>query len=311
MMVGVGKGARVPTRFRRRIECFSVAPLEYVGTYRLINLIRAGKSCEVYDVANDTTGERLAIKLLTGDAAKNREEVAFLKHEYEVGRALEHPQVIRIYNFGRDRDAVYLAMELFPVPNLKQRILQGVDAFAPLAAKCIRQAGEGLAYFHSHGWIHRDIKPDNFLMDDAGNVKLIDFALAVKKKGGLARLFSGKTKIQGTRSYMSPEQIRGQAVDQRADIYSFGCTVYELLTGKPPYTGISTNDLLTKHLRAPIPPVQAGNRNVTEEFGAVLRSSLAKKPEDRPQTMNDLLTEMNARPLFKVPPQVRKPTPDK
>ncbi len=284
---------------------------EFVGSYRLINLIRAGKSCEVFDVANDSTGERLAMKLLAGDAARNKEEVAFLKHEYEVGRGFDHPQVIHVYNFGRDKQNVYLVMELFQSPNLKQRIVQGVDALAPLANECIRQAAEGLAYFHSTGWVHRDIKPDNFLMDDAGNVKLIDFALATKRKGGLARLFSGKSKIQGTRSYMSPEQIRGQPVDERADIYSFACTVYELLTGKPPYTGVSTNDLLTKHLRAPIPPVQAGNRNITEDFGALLKASLAKKPEDRPQTMGDFLTEMQMRPIFKIPPAVQKPAAGK
>ncbi len=292
-------------------ECWLVSgesvAQDYVGPYRLINLIRAGKSCEVYDVSNDTTGERLAIKLLTGDAARNKEEVGFLKHEYEVGRGLEHPQVIRIFNYGRDRDSVYLVMELFQTPNLKQRIVQGVEPLAPLAAKCIRQAAEGLAYFHSKGWVHRDIKPDNFLMNDSGEVKLIDFALAVKRKGGLARLFSGKSKIQGTRSYMSPEQIRGQTVDQRSDVYSFGCTVHELLTGKPPYTGVSTQDLLTKHLRAPVPPVQAGNRNVTEEFGSLLKAALAKKPEDRPQTMNDFLAEMSGRPIFKIPPKVQKP----
>jgi len=286
--------------------CESVAQ-DYVGPYRIINLIRAGKSCEVYDVANDTTGERLAIKLLTGDAARNKEEVGFIKHEFEVGRALEHPQVIRIYNFDRDRDSAYLVMELFQAPNLKQRIVQGVEPLAPLAAKCVRQAAEGLAYFHSKGWVHRDIKPDNFLMNDTGDVKLIDFALAVKRKGGLARLFSTKSKIQGTRSYMSPEQIRGQTVDERSDIYSFACTMHELLTGKPPYTGVSTQDLLTKHLRSPVPPVQAGNRNVTDEFGALLKASLAKKPEDRPQTMNDFLTEMANRPIFKIPPKVQKP----
>ena len=285
--------------------------LEYVGSYRLINLIRAGKTCEVYDVANDTTGERLAMKLLSGEAAKNKEEVAFLKHEHEVGRDLEHPHVVRIHGFGRDKECVYLVMDLFPVPNLKQRIVQGVEAIAPLAGKCIRQAGEGLAYFHSKGWVHRDVKPDNFLMDDAGEVKLIDFALASKRKGGLARFFAGKSKIQGTRSYMSPEQIRGQVVDERADVYSFACMVYELLTGKPPYTGVSTQDLLTKHLRAPVPPVQAGNRNVSEEFGNLLKASLAKKAEDRPQTMNDFLAEMQGRPIFKVPPSVRKPAAGK
>lgn len=280
---------------------------EYLGPYRLISRIRAGNTCEVFDASNDATGERLALKLLAGSAAKNKEEIGYLKHEYEVGKPLDHPRVIRIYNFGHERDAYFLAMELFPHPNIKQRLLQGFEAMAPLVTQCIRQAGEGLAYLHSKGWVHRDVKPDNFLMDSEGNVKLIDFALATKKKGSLARLFSGKSKIQGTRSYMSPEQIRGQAVDPRADVYSFGCMVYELLTGKPPFTGISTNDLLTKHLRAPIPPVQAGNRNVAEEFGALLRSTLAKKPEDRPQSMEDFLTEMSMKPVFKVPPAVKKP----
>lgn len=280
---------------------------EYVGPYRLINLIRAGKTCEVFDVLNDTTGERRAIKLLSGEAARNREEIAFLKHEFEVGRNFDHPHVIHIYSFGREKEYTYLVMELFQALNLKQRIVQGVEPLAPLAALCIRRAAEGLAYFHSHGWVHRDIKPDNFLMDDTGDVKLIDFALATKKTGGLARLLGLKSKIQGTRSYMSPEQIRGQAVDQRADIYSFGCTVHELLAGKPPYTGVSTQDLLTKHLRAPIPPVQAANRNVTDDFAALLKSCLAKKPEDRPQTMNDFLAEMHVRPIFKVPPKVAKP----
>ena len=119
-------------------------------------------------------------------------------------------------------------MELFAAPNLKQWINQGSrGARAAWPASSSAKAAEGLAYFHSQGWIHRDIKPDNFLMNPKGDVKLIDFALAVRRKGGLARLFAGKTKVQGTRSYMSPEQIRGQPLDERADIYSFGCMVYE------------------------------------------------------------------------------------
>ncbi len=139
-------------------------------------------------------------------------------------------------------------------------------------------------------------------MGKQGEVKLIDFALAVKKKGGLARLFSTKSKIQGTRSYMSPEQIRGQTLDQRADLYSFGCMVYELLGGKPPFTGSTTNELLNKHLRSAIPPLQGSNRNVSDEFAALAKSMLAKDPDQRPDSMADFLREMRGIPLFKVPP---------
>jgi serine/threonine protein kinase len=283
-----------------------VAPHEYVGSYRLVNMIRAGKSCEVWDVSNDARGERMALKLLAGEAARNREEVAYLKHEYQVARGFDHPNVIKVYSFGRERDCYYLLMELFPAPNLKQLIQQDFEALAPIATEFIRRAAEGLAYVHSKGWVHRDVKPDNFLVKSTGEVKLIDFALATRRKTGLARLFAGRSKIQGTRSYMSPEQIRGQPLDERADIYSFGCLVYELLGGKPPFTGTSTNELLNKHLRSPVPPPQAANRNVSDEFAEVLRSMLAKKPEDRPQSMREFLNELHATPVFKMPPASRK-----
>ena len=146
------------------------------------------------------------------------------------------------------------------------------------------------------------MKPDNFLVDPEGTAKLIDFALAVRKKGGLARLFAGKSKIQGTRSYMSPEQIRGQPLDQRADLYSFGCMIYELLGGKPPYTGSTTNELLNKHLKSAVPPLQASNRNVSDQFAELARRLLAKKPSERPESMTEFLREMRAAKVFKVPP---------
>jgi serine/threonine protein kinase len=279
---------------------------EYVGPLRLLNLIRTGKTCEIWEVMNDVKGQRLAIKLLAGEFARNREEVAFLKHERQVGHGLDHPCVIKIYDFGSDRDRVWLSMELFAAPNVKQWINQGIEALQPAVPGIIRKAAEGLAYLHSQGWIHRDVKPDNFLLNAAGDVKLIDFALAMRPKGGLARLFAGKSKIQGTRSYMSPEQIRGQPLDQRSDLYSFGCMIYELLGGKPPYTGTSTNELLNKHLRAPIPPLAAANRNVHEDFAELARTLLAKKPEDRPDSMADFLRELRGMKVFKIPPAAVK-----
>ncbi len=115
-------------------------------------------------------------------------------------------------------------------------------------------------------------------------------------------MFSGKTKVQGTRSYMSPEQIRGQPLDQRADVYSFGCMVYELLGGKPPFTGSTTNELLNKHLRSPVPPLQASNKNVSDAFAQLAKDMIAKKPEDRPDSMADFLAALRGIKVFKNPP---------
>jgi len=186
---------------------------------------------------------------------------------------------------------------------MKQVIHLGVEEIAPLVPLFLEQAAEGLAYFHRQGWIHRDIKPDNFLMSETGDVKLIDFALARQQVRGLARYFARRGKIQGTRSYMSPEQIRGDVLDQRSDIYSFGCMAHELLAGKAPFTGATTNELLTKHLKSPPPGLQALNRNVTEGFANLVRKTLAKRPEDRVKSMDDFLKELRRTEVFKVRPK--------
>ena len=155
-----------------------------------------------------------------------------------------------------------------------------------------------MAYVNEQGWIHRDIKPDNFLVDDEGNVKMIDFALATRKRGLLGRLFSQKSKVQGTRSYMSPEQIRSRALDERADLYSLGCTLFHLVAGNPPFTGVTTSDLFRKHLKAPPPSLESANRNVTPAFSSLIRKVMAKKPSDRPASAREFLGLLREIPLF-------------
>ena len=121
---------------------------------------------------------------------------------------------------------------------------------------------------NAKGWVHRDVKPDNILVNSAGEVKLIDFAIAQRIPTGLAKWFRGRNKPQGTRSYMSPEQIRGLALDGRADIYSFAATAFELVTGRPPFRGASNQDLLAKHItEKPVSPT-IYNPDVTKEFSA-------------------------------------------
>lgn len=276
---------------------------ETIGPYRLVNLIMTGQTSQVWEVYDDKKRERYALKMLLSDFRKNREQLGYLKHEFAVGKSLKHPRIIKLHEIGSDAGMPFLLMEYFPYPNLKVWIRRGSDQIAPLVPKIIEQAAEGLGYFHDQGWIHRDIKPENYLLDPNGDVKLIDFALAEKKKSGLAKLFGGRSKIQGTRSYMSPEQIRGESLDHRADIYSFGCAIYELLVGKPPFAGVDSDGLLRKHLRATPPSIEANNSNVTPEFSELVRKLLAKQPASRPESMTQFLREFKKTRVFKVAPK--------
>jgi serine/threonine protein kinase len=194
-------------------------------------------------------------------------------------------------------------MEFFPAGNLKMRLMRKETGFIREKAQDIfKQTATALAFMNAKGWIHRDIKPDNILVNGAGEVRLIDFALAQRPPTGLARLFYRKVKAQGTRSYMSPEQIRGLILDTRADIYSFGATCYEVLTGRPPFRGSSSQELLTKHItEKPITPKQY-NPEVTDEFANLVLRMLAKKKEDRPKDFHEVLMAMRGMRVFKDSP---------
>lgn len=258
---------------------------------------------QIWQAYNDRNQQMVAIKTLLPKYSRDKEQVYYLEWEYTVGQKVIHPRIIHPCAFGYERGAPYLAMEWFPSRNLKRRVLQGLDKLAPMLPQVIGQAAEGLGYFNAKGWVHRDIKPDNFVMADDGQVKLIDFGIARRARRGLARLLALKAKPQGTRSYMAPEQIRGSVPDIRSDVYSFGCTLFELVSGKPPFTGSNSNDLLMKHLKAPPPALEAANRNVTAEFAQLVRRMLAKDPYQRPESVEDFLAEFRTIRLFRTTPR--------
>ncbi len=274
---------------------------EFLGSYRMVRLIRAGGTCQVWEAIRDE--KRFALKYLQPEVRSSREEIGYLKHEVEVGHQLKHPNVIEIYEFGVDRSIAYLAMEYHAGKNIKMLIRLGLDTFAYLTHKIILESAAGLRYLHSQGWVHRDIKPDNFLVGGEGNVKLIDFALASRIRTGLSKLFSCGSKVQGTRSYMAPEQIRGKNLDARTDLYSFGCMLYELTCGKLPFTGVSPEDLLRKHLNAPIPVLAGSNKNVTPDFSDLVGKMMAKDVKDRLDSMDDFLMHYRSIRLFRSTPK--------
>ena len=274
-----------------------------LGPYRLNRMLHQGNSSQIWEAMEGAS--RVAVKFLRTDFRENKAELALFKNEFEIGEQMSHPNIVKMLKLDMDSKIPYFSMELFSTVSLKQALRQGTESIAFMLDKIIVRATEGLSYMHSKNFVHCDVKPDNFLVNKDGDVRLVDFAISQKMKTGLAKLFSGKVKnVQGTMSYMSPEQIRGQTLDQRADIYSFGCTLFELVTGKPPYTGSSPNDLLNKHLSAAIPSPLVANDNVTPEFTNLLKSLMAKKPEDRPPSMWEVLKTVRTVRIFKKPPRI-------
>lgn len=262
---------------------------DYLGNYRYVRLIRAGATCQVWEVAQDGTSKRVALKVLQPEHLQNKEEIQHLKHEFDVGKTMHHANVVEIFDYAVDRGVPYLVLELINGKNLKLMLRNGAESLVPHIYQIIEQSAEGLSHFHSKGWVHRDVKPDNFLLTEDWDVKLIDFAIAVRPTSGLGKLFSRGGKAAGTRSYMSPEQIRNESVDIRADIYSFGCMLFELVTGKLPFTGATSDDLLAKHLRFPPPPLFQFNNQITPEFNALVHNLMSKNRGDRPKSMEDFL----------------------
>lgn len=279
----------------------------------MFHLVRAGSSYEIWAVRPMAENTAYAMKWLPRGENYTRLNVAGLRHEFSVGKTLDHPEVITVHEYGTCRDGAFLVMELFRTPNLKQWIHQGLKHLHYRITDILMRAAEGLGHLHEKGWVHRDVKPDNFLLAEDGEMRLIDFNLAQRRQSGLGKLLPGRGKVQGTQSYIAPEQIRGQPVDHRADIYSFGCVVHELVTGKPPFTATSSNELLNKHLKTKPPSLTVSDKNVEPAFAELVQRMLAKDPQERPQSLADVDREFQAQPVFRItpkPPSDDAPSPD-
>jgi len=272
----------------------------------MVKIIRAGQTCDVWEAKKDPDPRRIAVKILLREHVKNRDLVNELKHEAEVAASCKHKNVIEIYEFNFDHELPFIAMELYSPTNVKMALRDNAQLVAHYAAEIVEQAAEGLAHLHAKGWIHCDVKPDNFLIDvKSANIKLIDFSIAQRTKKGqggglLSSLFGGKSTVKGTRSYMSPEQIRAKSLDARADVYSLGCVMFELLAGKPPYSGSNPDDLLMKHLRSSIPNLVASNESVTPEFASLIQHMMAKERDKRPHSMYEVLKQFRKVRLYRT-----------
>ena len=277
--------------------------LDYLGRYRIIRMVRSRHTCQIFDAMDDLDHTKFAIKALVPEQRKNKDEIKAIQHELAVAKDFKHKNIIEVYNIGTDGGVYFLVLELSPHRNLKLMIRSDVDLALYLAPKIIEQVFTSLGYMNEQGWVHSDVKPDNFLVSDEGEIKLIDFAISEKIRTGFARWFASKPRIQGTMSYMSPEQIRGEALTPEADVYGAGILFYELLSKKLPYTGESSDELLRKHISGNIPDVRGHNPNITEECSELIKKMMAKKPADRPKSFKSVLNSLGRLRIFRAMPK--------
>jgi serine/threonine protein kinase len=283
---------------------------EIIGGYRLQNLMMTGQSSQVWEVVEVSSHRHFAMKLLLPEKIRDPEQRRLLNHEASVGKKLAHPNVIKIIQVSSDSKNPYFVMEFFPAGSLKIRMLRKqVDFIKEHALSIFKQGATALAYMNASGWVHRDVKPDNMLINSAGELRIIDFALAVRiqRVSFFSKFFRRKGLTQGTRTYMSPEQIRNLPLDGRADVYSFGISMYEVATNRPPFRAGSSQELLTKHItEKPVSP-QLYNADLTDEFSDLVVRCLAKKREDRPRDFHQVLMALKTIRVYKTAAPAAEP----
>ncbi|MBI3267644.1 MAG: protein kinase [Planctomycetes bacterium] len=247
-----------------------------------------GGSSVLYKGTDLKTNEPRAVKFLNAQSKADPKMVKAFKTEAALLAGLQHEGLIRVYANGESGDDHYLVMEYFAGKNLK-RLLQEKNRELPhLALDIFQGVSESLCYLHLNGIVHKDVKPENVLLSESGVTKLIDLSIA-EKPGFLASLGLFKRAVQGTPSYMSPEQIQGRAVDFRTDIYSLGATMYEVYAGVPPFVGRKQEEILTKHLRERPKPPSDHDQEIPAELDKLILDMLEKDVAKRVPDMNMLI----------------------
>jgi serine/threonine protein kinase len=245
----------------------------------------AGDLSSVYLAEADEGGERIALKVLrhVPDAGGGRLFDRFLQ-EYEVIARVRHANVVRIFDLGIADDHAYIAMEYLAAGSLADRLSQALPP--ETAAEYVRQIAGALAAIHAAGILHRDLKPANIMFRDDGTLALIDFGLA--KQMRLHAAITGTGQIFGTPYYMSPEQGHAEPTDERSDLYSLGCILYEMLTGERPFTASSPMGVIYRHAHAPRPRLRLD----LTRFQPLLDRLLAVDRFERYQSADELLAAL-------------------
>ncbi|MGI8907646.1 MAG: protein kinase domain-containing protein [Candidatus Sumerlaeaceae bacterium] len=283
---------------------------EVIAGYEVKSMLGAGGMGAVCLARQISLDRDVALKILPGRFASNPDFLVRFTREALSAAQLTHHNVIQVYDVGSDKDIHYISMEFVRGQSLADMVRRDGPLQPDDAASYVLQAARGLKYAHERGIVHRDVKPDNLMVNEHGIVKVADMGLA-KMRGETEQRAPG-TKLDprlaeargdltlqdvamGTPAYMAPEQARDATnVDSRADQYSLGCTLYYLLAGKPPYSGSSAMEIISKHMDAPLPRLDEAVRKVPGGLSTILERMVAKSPEERYNNLGDTIEDIEA-----------------
>ena len=265
--------------------------MKTLGRYEILAELGKGAMGVVYRANDPLLSRIVAIKTvnMSTDPEELEEYESRFNQEARAAGGLNHPNIVTIHDIGRNGNIAYMAMEFLEGRELRTLMKPGEPLASALALEIAAQVAEGLAYAHQHGVVHRDVKPANIMILDSGMAKITDF--------GIARMRSAEVKTQtgivlGSPRYMSPEQVAGKRAEPRSDIFSLGVIFYEMLTGKPAFTGEDVTSVMYQILNVVPPPPSSINPEVPALLDFIVAKALAKTAEDRYQDAGELARDL-------------------
>lgn len=293
--------AQILSRFQAEMLLRGAGERLLIGNYRLDEPLGAGGMGQVYRGRHRKLQQPVAIKVLSPELGWNRTAIRRFEREVRLASRVSHPNLVTALDAEEQQGRWFLVMELVPGQDLSKLVRQNGPLSVEQAVDCICQVAQGLQSAHDQGILHRDIKPGNLLLSETGQVKVLDLGLAISLAGDSPAPNAEHTTSQitgtgvglGTIDYMSPEQAAdARQVDERADLYSLGCTLFFLLTGRPPYRGANAVEKLVAHSTAPIPSLRDHRPDVPEGLEQVFARLVAKSPKERYRSCAELLTDL-------------------
>jgi serine/threonine protein kinase len=257
--------------------------------YELLALLGKGGFGRVYRVRDLHLEREVALKVLHPALTQDPEVVERFRREAQLAARLSHPNIVNIYDIAGRFGLIWYTMELIDGPSLAQLVERNGPLPLPQVLRLLREALSALAHAHGFGLVHRDIKPENMLIDPAGSVQITDFGLALALRGK----YGGATSQSGTPQFASPEQLLGERVDQRSDLYSLAAVVYYALLGTPPFPGATTEQVLAQQTTNQLPQARALREDVSEAFERVLGRALSADVESRYPSAAEFLQAVN------------------